>query len=97
MPYTLAFLPSAFKEWQKLDKPLREQFKKKLAERLQNPHVSSSALSGASDVYKIKLRQAGYRLVYRVCDGTVTVSVVAVGKRNRNAVYKAAFRRLEED
>jgi mRNA interferase RelE/StbE len=33
------------------------------------------------DCYKIKLRAAGYRLVYQVEDKTVTVIVVAVGKR----------------
>ncbi|WP_336884841.1 type II toxin-antitoxin system RelE family toxin [Sinorhizobium meliloti] len=39
------------------------------------------------DHYKIKLRQLGYRLVYRVDDGSVTVLVVAVGKRERGDVY----------
>jgi mRNA interferase RelE/StbE len=39
------------------------------------------------DHYKIKLRQLGYHLVYRVDDGTVIVLVVAVGKRERGDVY----------
>ena len=43
--------------------------------------------------YKIKLRNAGYRLVYEVRDREVLVLVVAVGKRERNEVYKAAARR----
>ena len=42
------------------------------------------------DHYKIKLRSAGYRLVYRVEDSTITVTVVAVGKRERGDVYKSA-------
>ena len=46
------------------------------------------------DCYKIKLRAAGYRLVYRVDDGRVVVIVVAVGRRDRNAVYKAALGRV---
>ncbi len=48
------------------------------------------ALSGMPDHYKIKLRQLGYHLVYRVDDGTVivlVVLVVAVGKRERGDVY----------
>jgi mRNA interferase RelE/StbE len=45
--------------------------------------------------YKIKLRSAGYRLVYRVEDSTITVTVVAVGKRERNAVYKTAQTRID--
>lgn len=97
MPYELAFKPSALKEWGKLGASVREQFKKKLAERLEHPHVPSAALSGAANIYKIKLRQAGYRLVYVVEDETITVMVVAVGKRDRNAVYDAALSRLKAD
>ena len=93
MSYELAFLPSALKEWRKLGGAVREQFKKKLAERLVQPRVASDALSGLADCYKIRLRAAGYRLVYRVEDERVTVVVVAVGKRERNAVYRAAARR----
>lgn len=94
MTYDLAFLPSALKEWEKLGGNVRSQFKKKLSERLANPHVDAARLSGLPDCYKIKLRAAGYRLVYRVDDAVVTVIVVAVGKRDRNAVYKAAAGRL---
>ena len=97
MPYELAFKPSALKEWGKLGASVREQFKKKLAERLEHPHVPSAALSGAANNYKIKLRQVGYRLVYVVEDQTITVTVVAVGKRDRNAVYDAALSRLKKD
>ena len=97
MTYELAFKTSALKEWKKLGHTVQEQFKKKLAERLKNPHVSSAALSGATNIYKIKLRQAGYRLVYSVEDKTVTVTVVAVGKRDRNEVYDVALSRLHDD
>jgi mRNA interferase RelE/StbE len=91
MSYDLAFLPSALKEWRKLGATVRDQFKKKLAEV--EPRVDGDALSGLPDCYKIKLRAAGYRLVYRIEDARVTVVVVAVGKRERNAVYKAAAKR----
>lgn len=94
--YRLAFLPSALKEWEKLGGNVRAQFKKKLAERLDNPHVPASRLSGMDGCYKIKLRGAGYRLVYRVDEGRVTVVVVAVGRRDRNLVYKIAAGRLAE-
>lgn len=93
MSYELAFLEEALKEWQKLDASIREQFKTKLAERLQNPRVPASKLSGHPDRYKIKLRSAGFRLVYEVRDKQLIVVVVAVGKRERNAVYKAAAKR----
>ena len=88
--YKLAFLPSALKEWEKLGATVREQFKKKLAERLISPRVETARLSGMADCYKIKLRTAGYRLVYRVDEHIVTVTVVAVGRRDRHLVYKIA-------
>lgn len=94
MTYSLAFRESALKEWKKLDPPIREQFKKKLAERLERPRVESARLSGMPDCYKIKLKSAGYRLVYQVEDRTVTVVVVAVGRRERNLVYKIAVKRV---
>ena len=73
----------------------KEHFKKKLIERLDNPHFESAKLSGIQNCYKIKLRAAGYRLVYQVEDNVVLVTVVAIGKRERNAVYKAAIKRIE--
>lgn len=68
MTYKLAFNESALKEWKKLGHTLQVQFKKKLKERLENPRVPASQLHGRKDQYKIKLRGAGYRLVYRVED-----------------------------
>ena len=94
MSYNLKFLPTALKEWQKLDKSIQSQLKKKLAERLQNPRVDASKLRGFESVYKIKLRASGYRLVYEVDDNSITVLVVAVGKRDKNDVYEKAKTRL---
>ncbi|WP_233423171.1 type II toxin-antitoxin system RelE family toxin [Vibrio metoecus] len=75
---------------------LQQQFKKKLAERLENPHVPASKLSCADNMYKIKLRQSGYRLVYKVEDDVVIVTVLAVGKRERSDVYRKAMTRLDD-
>jgi mRNA interferase RelE/StbE len=94
MTYKLVFKQDALKEWNKLDSAIRTQFKKKLIERLDNPKVESSRLNGMKDCYKIKLRKAGYRLVYQVRDLEVIVSIVAVGKRERNSVYKISAKRI---
>jgi mRNA interferase RelE/StbE len=96
MTYELEFKKSALKEWNKLGQPIKDQFKKKLKERLENPHVPSAALTDAANQYKIKLRQLGYRLVYCVEDKTVTVTVIAVGKRDRNEVYDLALSRMRK-
>lgn len=94
MSYELAFLETALKEWRALDSSLREQFKKKLAERLEQPRVPKDRLHGAQgDRYKIKLRAAGYRLVYEVRDAEILVLVIAVGRRDGAEVYDRAARR----
>jgi mRNA interferase RelE/StbE len=93
MSYELEFLEEALAEWKRLDGSIKEQFKKKLTERLEEPRVPSAKLFGHSDRYKIKLRSIGYRLVYEVQDEHLIVLVVAVGKRDKNAVYKAAENR----
>ena len=90
MSFELGFLDEALEEWRKLDGSVREQFKKKLAERLVTPRVLVAKLSGHLDRYKIKLRSVGYRPVYEVRDQQLIVVVIAVGRRGRNALYKAA-------
>lgn len=94
MTYKLVFKTDALKEWNKLDPNTRELFKKQLVKRLQNPRVGSAKLNGMKDCYKVKLRSVGYRLVYQVRDNELVISVVAVGKRSRNQVYKAAIKRI---
>ena len=96
MTYSLEFKESALKEWRKLDGAIRAQFKKKLAERLERPRVASARLAGMADCYKIKLNNAGYRLVYQVDDQRIVVIVVAVGKRENFAMYRSAEGRLKE-
>ena len=93
MSYKLKFLPTALKEWKKLDNSIQSQFKKKLKERLEKPHNPSSKLSGFENHYKIKLRASGYRIVYEVIDTELFVLVIAVGKRDKNSVYKKAKKR----
>jgi mRNA interferase RelE/StbE len=92
--YQLAFKASALKEWKKLGAVIQAQFKKKLQQRLRQPHVPADALSGMQNCYKVKLRSAGYRLVYEVEDEIVTVTVIAVGKRERGEVYSRAQDRI---
>ena len=90
MSFKLKFLPTALKEWKKLDNSIQTQFKKKLKERLKSPHVPGSKLSGFENHYKIKLRVSGFRLVYEVIEKEIFILVIAVGKRDKNLVYKKA-------
>ncbi|MDR1360072.1 MAG: type II toxin-antitoxin system RelE/ParE family toxin [Deltaproteobacteria bacterium] len=94
MNYKLRFHRLALKEWRNLDSSLRDQFKKKLAERLAQPRAPSAALSKMPDCYKIKLHKAGYRLVYLVEDELAFVTVISIGKRDRMKAYKTGQDRI---
>ena len=94
MTYKLDFYDQALKEWKNLDGSVRLQFKQKLAERLEAPHIPSAKLRDSKNRYKIKLRGVGCRLVYEVNDLIITVTVVAVGKRDKSEVYVKAAQRL---
>ncbi len=57
---------------------------------MENPRNKASQLRGFKDVYKIKLRSIGYRLVYEVNDKEIVIYIIAVGKRERGIVYSKA-------
>jgi len=92
--YRLTFLPQAKEEWDQLDGNIRQQFAKVLLRRLDNPRVPAAALTAMPDCYKIKLRSAGFRLVYQVQDDKLVLLTIAVGKRDKSAVYESAKQRL---
>jgi mRNA interferase RelE/StbE len=94
MSYEIEFKETALKEWKSLDGSIKTIFKKKLRKVIENPRISANQLSGMSNCYKIKLREAGYRLVYQVNDEVITIFVISVGKRERLKVYKEAKKRL---
>lgn len=93
--YRLKFVPEALEEYQGLDGSIRATLKKLLAKRLDSPHVPGGALHGdLVGCYKIKLLKQGVRLVYQVEDDALVVLVLAVDRREDNAVYKSAMARL---
>lgn len=93
MSYNLKFLPSALKEWKKLDNSIKSQFKKKLNEVLEKPHIPASQLHGFENHYKIKLRSSGFRLVYEVIDSELVIIVIVIGKREKGKVYSKLNKR----
>ncbi|WP_194789340.1 type II toxin-antitoxin system RelE family toxin [Pseudomonas sp. UFMG81] len=93
--YNLEFDARAQREYRKLEPQLRLQFAKKLKERLMHPRVEKDKLTAMADCFKIKLKSAGYRLVYRVMDERVVVLVIAIGKRENGDVYATAQSRLQ--
>ncbi len=94
MSYKVKIREDAQKEWNNLDKTIKQQFAKKLKKCCENPHIPSAKLRGMPNCYKIKLRASGFRLVYQVIDDQLIIIVVAVGKRERSEAYNLASERL---
>ena len=84
-------------EWKKLDGSVKEPLRKILKKRMEAPRVADAELHGdLADCYKIKLRAQGFRLIYHVQDKHLIVLVISVGRRDKNAVYEAAIKRLKK-
>jgi mRNA interferase RelE/StbE len=97
MIYKLEFELHTKKEWDKLDKPIKEAFKTVILRRLDNPIVSKDRLSGTSkhECYKIKLRNYGFRLAYKVDHDKIILLVIGAGKRENDVIYDVMHNRLK--
>ncbi|WP_081794834.1 type II toxin-antitoxin system RelE/ParE family toxin [Pseudomonas sp. H1h] len=56
--------------------------------------IEANRLRELPDCYRVKLKNAGYRLIYEVIDHEIVEFVVSIGKREREAAYDAAQDRL---
>ncbi len=95
MTYNLKFHPDALKEWNNLSATDKSYFKKKLKQRLDNPNIPGSRLSGGHNLYKIKRMRPPLRLTYHVDDNDLVVTALSVGKRDSD-VYSEMIKRYEE-
>jgi mRNA interferase RelE/StbE len=95
MIYNLKFHPDALQEWNSLSAADKTFFKKKLKQRLENPHIPGSRLSGGHNLYKIKRMRPPLRLTYHVDDQDLVVTALSVGKRDGD-VYSQMIKRYEK-
>ena len=95
--YRVLLTRESLKEWDKIDHSIQRIFQRKLSNVVLNPIIVNNRLRGKlSNCYKIKLKRAGYRLVYEVRSQTIVLIVWAVDKRNDDKVYDSAVSRLRE-
>jgi len=99
MIYAIEILPSARREWKKLDREIKQQALRRLERLRENPRIESARLSGMPDCYKVKLRSKGYRIIYRIIDQRMQILIIAAGKRDAGKpdVYTTAAARLKRD
>lgn len=93
MIYKLKFHHDALDEFKALPETDKAFFKKKLRQRLENPHIPGSRLSGGVNLYKIMRMKPPLRLTYEVDDKVLTVTALSVGKRDGD-VYKEMLKRF---
>ncbi len=96
MNYKLKFHPDALDEWNSLSATDKNYFKNKLVQRLENPHIPGSRLSGGYNLYKIKRKRPPLRLTYHANDRDLIVTALSVGRRDSD-VYTEMIKRYEEE
>lgn len=79
------------------DGSLQAQVTKKREERSIALPVPSATRSDMADCREIKLRAAGYRLVYRANDDMVYVTVIPIDLRDRHETDIREQRRVKDE
>jgi mRNA interferase RelE/StbE len=95
MTFKLHFHPDALDEWNSLSVTDKNYFKKKLEQRLKNPHIPGARLSGGYNLYKIKRKRPPLRLTYHVSDKDLIIIALSIGKRDGD-VYTEMIKRYEK-
>ena len=106
MKWEIRYLPEAEKDFKKLDQSQRILVRKAIKKVQQNPlPVSEGGYGkplggkGGRDLtgfLKIKLRQAGIRIVYTLIRTQTEMLIVVIGMREDSEVYETAARRKIE-
>lgn len=85
MPYQVSILPAALRQLAKLPRIVQERIQRRIDALSADPRPrGTKALAGRSGFYR--LRVGNYRVIYKVRDEILTVSVVRVG--HRREVYR---------
>lgn len=86
--YRIKFTVDSAAEFAKLDGSVKKQVLRALEKRASNPVVPASRLSGTSgNLFRLKFRDAGLRLIYEVIDDEVVILVLKIGRRDDKKIY----------
>ena len=86
--YSLQFLSSAKKEFQKLDKPTQKIIKEKLILLVKNPLLFKNKIKPLKGEHKgkFRLRVHQYRVVFKIEDNQMFIIVIKIA--HRKEVYE---------
>ena len=99
MNWTLKFLPEAQKDFEQLagnQKLLVVQNPVSIYEGGYGKPLGSKSGTDLSGLLKIKLRDAGLRIVYKLVRTETSMLVIVIGARADDAVYKIAEKRAHK-
>ena len=101
--WTLEFLEVALEDLESLDFGLRKQVLKAIEKVLMNPISKERGGYGTplgnksginlTGLYKIKLLASGVRIVYGLHEKDKVMTIIVIGLRSGNSVYKDAYKR----
>lgn len=107
MSWQLVYLPEALDDLKKLDGSQQKLVRKSILKVATNPQPSSEGgygkplrntpSSNLTGMLKIKLRNSGLRIVYRIVRMDEKMLIIIIGTRADNEVYKEAVRRITKN
>ncbi len=107
MNWTLKYLPEAQKDFEKLAGSQKLLIMKALAKVVQNPvsiyeggygkPLGNKGGTDLSGLFKIKLKNAGLRVVYKLIQTETEMLVIVIGARADDEVYRIAEKRAHKN
>ena len=99
MKYKIEFIPSAQKDFEKLDNRRKILVAKQLSKLEDNPfagqHLGKKADIDLTGYYKLYTDKKKIRIIYSVMEEQITVKIIAIGERADLAVYREAAKRIK--
>jgi mRNA-degrading endonuclease RelE of RelBE toxin-antitoxin system len=93
--YTSRFTPDALADLKNLPKNVRNALKSEFKTKIHvDPYSCSEALGGPLAKFR-SFHYLKFRMIYRVFEDIKTVSVVGIGKKDKNR-YAGIYKQLEE-
>ena len=101
MAAKIKFIPEAEEDYQTLDGALRTEAAKKIDALANNPFIGKPLGNklgvDLTGFYKLYFDKKRYRIVYRLfCDTIEIIEIFAIGKRDREKIYKLVVHRLKK-
>lgn len=103
--WEIIYIDAALKDLQDLDGSVRKQVLRAIEKVAQNPQAKSEGGYGnplgnknglnLTGYMKIKLRDAGIRVVYRIEEVHGVMRIIIIGARSDDEVYQLAVQRIQ--